>query len=110
MVSVFWRFNLLIECQLMLNLVLSFALSCVLLQVIAKFLALLYTYLNLSISQNIVPDEIKGREIHHSFPMTLFQVRLYSVSVCCSSNLVYWMLVPYHCLLITCTCFVSTEY
>lgn len=43
-------------------------------QVIAKFLALLYSYLNISISKNIVPDEIKGREIHHSFPMTLFQV------------------------------------
>lgn len=43
--------------------------------VIAKFLALLYSYLNISISKNIVPDEIKGREIHHSFPMTLFQPR-----------------------------------
>ncbi|GJX24796.1 transmembrane protein 184 [Tanacetum coccineum] len=41
--------------------------------VMAKFLALLYTYLNISITKNIVPDEIKGREIHHSFPMTLFQ-------------------------------------
>ena len=46
-------------------------------QVIAKFLALLYSYLNISISNNIVPDEIKGREIHHSFPMTLFQVKEY---------------------------------
>lgn len=43
-------------------------------QVIAKFLALMYSYLNISISKNIVPDEIKGRQIHHSFPMTLFQV------------------------------------
>lgn len=43
--------------------------------VIAKFLALMYSYLNISISQNIVPDGIKGREIHHSFPMTLFQPR-----------------------------------
>ncbi|KAI3844537.1 hypothetical protein MKX03_006922 [Papaver bracteatum] len=43
--------------------------------VIAKFLALLYSYLNISISNNIVPDEIKGRAIHHSFPMTLFQPR-----------------------------------
>ncbi|KAF3670690.1 putative pre-mRNA-processing factor 17-like isoform X1 [Capsicum annuum] len=42
---------------------------------IAKFLALMYSYLNISISKNIVPDEIKGREIHHSFPMTLFQPR-----------------------------------
>lgn len=41
--------------------------------VIAKFLALMYSYLNISISNDIVPDEIKGREIHHSFPMTLFQ-------------------------------------
>ncbi|KAG7957368.1 hypothetical protein I3843_11G170600 [Carya illinoinensis] len=31
-----------------------------------------FIYLNISISKNIVPDEIKGREIHHSFPMTLF--------------------------------------
>lgn len=42
---------------------------------IAKFLALMYSYLNISISKNIVPDEIKGKEIHHSFPMTLFQPR-----------------------------------
>lgn len=41
--------------------------------VIAKFMALMYSFLNISISKNIVPDEIKGREIHHSFPMTLFQ-------------------------------------
>ncbi|KAE9592935.1 hypothetical protein Lal_00029380 [Lupinus albus] len=41
--------------------------------VIAKFLGLMYSYLNISLSKNIVPDEIKGREIHHSFPMTLFQ-------------------------------------
>ena len=52
------------------------------LQVIAKFLALLYCYLNVSISKNIVPDGIKGREIHHSFPMTLFQVkRIYPVFI-----------------------------
>lgn len=44
------------------------------LQVIAKFLGLMYSFLNISLSKNIVPDEIKGREIHHSFPMTLFQV------------------------------------
>ncbi|KAL3016776.1 hypothetical protein AAZX31_06G235600 [Glycine max] len=41
--------------------------------VIAKFLGLMYSFLNISLSKNIVPDEIKGREIHHSFPMTLFQ-------------------------------------
>ncbi|KAI3989950.1 hypothetical protein MKX01_003653 [Papaver californicum] len=40
--------------------------------VLAKFLALMYSYLNISISKNIVPDEVKGREIHHSFLMTLF--------------------------------------
>ncbi|XP_072951042.1 uncharacterized protein [Typha angustifolia] len=40
--------------------------------VIAKFMALMYSYLNISISKNIVPDEIKGREIHHSFPFSLF--------------------------------------
>ncbi|KAA0056947.1 transmembrane protein 184C [Cucumis melo var. makuwa] len=43
--------------------------------VIAKFLALMYSYLNISMSKNVIPDEIKGREIHHSFPMTLFQPR-----------------------------------
>ncbi|CAO2823788.1 unnamed protein product [Amaranthus hypochondriacus] len=43
--------------------------------VIAKFMALMYSYLNISISKNMVPDEIKGREIHHSFPMTFFQPR-----------------------------------
>lgn len=41
--------------------------------VIAQFLGLLYSYLNISISKNIVPDGIKGREIHHTFPMTYFQ-------------------------------------
>ncbi|XP_054816770.1 uncharacterized protein LOC129316389 [Prosopis cineraria] len=40
--------------------------------VIAKFLALMYSYLGISLSKNIVPDEIKGRGIHHSFPMTFF--------------------------------------
>ena len=43
-------------------------------QVIAKFMALMYSYLNISISKNIVPDEIKGRELHHSFPVSLFLV------------------------------------
>lgn len=41
--------------------------------VIAKFLALMYSYLNISMGKNIVPAGVKGREIHHSFPMTLFQ-------------------------------------
>ncbi|KAL1222876.1 LAZ1-like protein 1 [Cardamine amara subsp. amara] len=44
--------------------------------VIAKFLALLYSYLNISMSARIIPDEIKGREIHHSFPVTLFVPRI----------------------------------
>uniref|UniRef100_A0A1J3D5B5 Transmembrane protein 184C n=1 Tax=Noccaea caerulescens TaxID=107243 RepID=A0A1J3D5B5_NOCCA len=43
--------------------------------VIAKFLALLYSYVNISMSERIIPDEIKGREIHHSFPVTLFVPR-----------------------------------
>ncbi|KAJ6828735.1 transmembrane protein 184C-like [Iris pallida] len=42
---------------------------------IAKFMALMYSYLNISLSKNIVPDEIKGRELHHSFPMTIFLPR-----------------------------------
>jgi hypothetical protein len=37
-------------------------------------MALMYSYLNISISKNIVPDEIKGRELHHSFPVSLFLV------------------------------------
>lgn len=40
--------------------------------VLAKFMALLYSFLNISISKNIVPDGVKGREIHHTFPMSLF--------------------------------------
>lgn len=43
--------------------------------VIAKFLALMYSYLNISLSKSIVPDEIKGRELHHSFPVSLFLPR-----------------------------------
>ena len=46
-------------------------------------MALMYSYLNISISKNIVPDGIKGREIHHSFPMTLFQVQK-SASLLCN--------------------------
>lgn len=73
----YWEIQLLIcvwsKVRVEFNLsVLSFLVDYV--QVIAKFLALLYSYLNISISKNIVPDEIKGREIHHSFPMTLFVV------------------------------------
>ncbi|KAK3424284.1 hypothetical protein EUGRSUZ_F01084 [Eucalyptus grandis] len=58
--------------------------------VIAKFLALLYGYLNISISKNIVPDEIKGREIHHSFPMTLFQPKTVRLNHSTLKLLKYW--------------------
>ncbi|KAM1150153.1 hypothetical protein EV2_031583 [Malus domestica] len=58
--------------------------------VIAKFLALLYSYLNISISKNIVPDEIKGREIHHSFPMTLFMPRTVRLNHHTLKLLKYW--------------------
>ncbi|XBJ00942.1 hypothetical protein VPH35_020709 [Triticum aestivum] len=49
--------------------------------VIAKFLALMYSYLNISISRNIVPDEIKGRVLHHSFPVSLFLVSFLHPSI-----------------------------
>ncbi|CAN6457736.1 unnamed protein product [Victoria cruziana] len=58
--------------------------------VIAKFLALMYSYLNISISQNRVPDEIKGREIHHSFPMTLFQPHVVHLDHNTLKLLKYW--------------------
>ncbi|KAM7263932.1 hypothetical protein ACFE04_001615 [Oxalis oulophora] len=58
--------------------------------VIAKFLALMYSYLNISISNNIVPDEIKGREIHHSFPMTLFQPHTVRLNHYTLKQLKYW--------------------
>ncbi|MBA0623333.1 hypothetical protein Godav_008804, partial [Gossypium davidsonii] len=58
--------------------------------VIAKFMALMYSYLNISISKNIVPDEIKGREIHHSFPMTLFQPRTVRLNHHTLKLLKYW--------------------
>jgi hypothetical protein len=58
--------------------------------VMAKFLALLYTYLNISISKNIVPDEIKGREIHHTFPMTLFQPHTVRLNHYTLRLLKYW--------------------
>jgi hypothetical protein len=58
--------------------------------VIAKFLALLYSYLNISISKNIVPDEIKGREIHHSFPMTLLQPKSVRLNHQTLKLLKYW--------------------
>ncbi|XP_059623295.1 uncharacterized protein LOC132266436 [Cornus florida] len=58
--------------------------------VIAKFLALMYSYLNISISKNIVPDEIKGRAIHHSFPMTLFQPHTVHLNQHTLKLLKYW--------------------
>lgn len=58
--------------------------------VIAKFLALMYSYLNISMSQKIVPDGIKGREIHHSFPMTLFQPRIVHLDHHTLKLLKYW--------------------
>ncbi|XP_044460920.1 transmembrane protein 184C-like [Mangifera indica] len=58
--------------------------------VIAKFMALMYSYLNISISKNIVPDGIKGREIHHSFPMTLFQPHTVRLNHHTLKLLKYW--------------------
>lgn len=60
----------------------SHAWSCVW-QVIAAFLYLMYSYMGISVSKNIIPDEIEGRVIHNSFPLTLFVVSsLASSSVC----------------------------
>nr|VDC74729.1 unnamed protein product [Brassica rapa] len=58
--------------------------------VIAKFLALMYSYLKISISKNIVPDGIKGREIHHSFPMTFFQPHVVRLDHRTLRLLKYW--------------------
>ncbi|XP_028767637.1 transmembrane protein 184C-like [Neltuma alba] len=58
--------------------------------VIAKFMALMYSYLNISMSRNIVPDEIKGREMHHSFPMTIFQPRTVRLNHNTLKLLKYW--------------------
>ncbi|KAF3323781.1 transmembrane protein 184 [Carex littledalei] len=58
--------------------------------VIAKFMALMYSYLNISLSQNIVPDGIKGREIHHSFPVSLFMPRKVRVEHNTLRALKYW--------------------
>ncbi|KAG0555895.1 hypothetical protein M758_11G009400 [Ceratodon purpureus] len=41
-------------------------------QVIASFLGLLYDYVGIATHKQVVPDEVKGRIIHHSFPMTVF--------------------------------------
>ncbi|XP_076943722.1 uncharacterized protein LOC143614069 [Bidens hawaiensis] len=43
--------------------------------VVTKFLTLLYGYVNMDISKDTVPDEVKGREIRLGFPMSLFQPR-----------------------------------
>ncbi|OVA13897.1 Organic solute transporter Ost-alpha [Macleaya cordata] len=58
--------------------------------VIAKFLSLMYSYLKISMSKNIVPDEIKGREVHHSFPMTLFQPNTVRLNQNTLKLLKYW--------------------
>eukprot|EP00268_Persea_americana_P053670 TRINITY_DN609_c0_g1_i3.p1 TRINITY_DN609_c0_g1~~TRINITY_DN609_c0_g1_i3.p1 ORF type:complete len:199 (-),score=24.96 TRINITY_DN609_c0_g1_i3:565-1161(-) len=50
----------------------------------------MYSYLNISISKNIVPDGIKGRQIHHSFPMTLFQPRSVKLDQHTLKLLKYW--------------------
>lgn len=58
--------------------------------VIAKFMALMYSYLNISLSKNLVPDEIKGREIHHSFPMNIFLPRTVRLEHHTLKLLKYW--------------------
>lgn len=58
--------------------------------VIAKFMALMYSYLNISLSKNMVPDEIKGREIHHSFPMNIFLPRTVRLEHHTLKLLKYW--------------------
>ncbi|KAJ3675647.1 hypothetical protein LUZ60_004689 [Juncus effusus] len=58
--------------------------------VIAKFMALMYSYLNISLSKNIVPDEIKGRELHHSFPVSLFLPRTIRLDHATLKMLKYW--------------------
>ncbi|KAM0937009.1 putative organic solute transporter subunit alpha/Transmembrane protein [Dioscorea sansibarensis] len=58
--------------------------------VIAKFMALMYSYLNISLSKNIVPNEIKGREIHHSFPVSLFLPRRIRLEHHTLQLLKYW--------------------
>jgi len=40
--------------------------------VIWAFLTLMYKYVGISTHKKVVPDEIKGRLIHHSFPVTIF--------------------------------------
>ncbi len=51
-------------------------------QVIACFLSLLYSYAGVSTSKKQIPDGIKGRIIHHSFPVTLFVVMILSICSC----------------------------
>jgi hypothetical protein len=50
-------------------------------QVIACFLSLLYGYAGVSTSKKQIPDGIKGRIIHHSFPVTLFVVMMLSSTI-----------------------------
>ncbi|KAI3829302.1 hypothetical protein L1987_03422 [Smallanthus sonchifolius] len=58
--------------------------------VVAKFLALLYGYANMDVSNNIIPDEVKGREIRHAFPVTLFQPRSDKLNHQTLKLLKYW--------------------
>ncbi|KAL8152179.1 hypothetical protein V2J09_009939 [Rumex salicifolius] len=58
--------------------------------VIAKFMALMYSYLNISIRKNIVPDEIKGRVFHHTFPISLFMGRSARLDQRTLALLKYW--------------------
>ncbi|CAA6667555.1 unnamed protein product [Spirodela intermedia] len=57
---------------------------------VTKFMALMYSYLNISLSKDIVPDEIKGREIHNSFPMSLFLPRTIRLENHTLKALKYW--------------------
>lgn len=61
-----------------------------------KFMGLMYSYLNISMSDSVVPDEIKGREVRHLFPMTFFQVE---VAICLLCVLVFVpVVVLYYCI------------
>ncbi|KAJ6796722.1 transmembrane protein 184C-like [Iris pallida] len=57
---------------------------------IANFMGLMYSYLNISLSKNLVPDAIKGRELHHSFPMNIFLPRKIRLEHHTLKLLKYW--------------------
>lgn len=55
------------------------------LKVIHNFLTLMFSYVGVSPGKkNPVPDSVKGRILHHTFPVTLFQV--YKTSLRCRSH------------------------